>query len=76
MKYQLSSAALKSLGHTDQEIRLILSRNCTEGPRPILTMDSWMMQSQRYDGLTESDRAIAESANAEWAVLRKSYKRK
>ena len=68
-KFLFSDYIYKFLGMNDLESSLVLQRNREYNKLQILTSDSRMMKSVRYDGLTDMDRALAEHAHREFGHL-------
>lgn len=66
MKEKYSQAALKSMGFSDQEIRLIQARNQEYDPNPILTTDSLLLKKMYTSSLTAIDQAQAEHFQQEF----------
>ena len=66
-KFMFSSYIYKMMGFNDMETSLILQRNREE--QKILTSDSRLLKSKRYEGLTDMDKSLAEQVHREFGHL-------
>lgn len=67
--FKISSYIYKMLGFTEQEFKLILQRNREYDNKRIMTSDSLLLKSKRYEGLTSMDAMLAEHFNNEFGHL-------
>lgn len=66
-KFVFASYIYKILGFNDIETSLILQRN--KEKQKILTSDTELLKSKRYEGLTDMDKCLAEQAHREFGHL-------
>lgn len=67
--FKFSNYIYKMLGFSEEESKLILRRNNEYGDKRIMTTDSKLLQSKRYEGLSEMDKMLAEHAHNEFGHL-------
>lgn len=60
---------LKFLGASKSDANLSIKRNSEFGPNPILTSDTRMMLTQKYNGSSNMDKVLSESYNREFGHL-------
>jgi len=67
--FKLFGGMLEFMGMSKSDANLIIKRNSEFCSNPILTNDTRMMHEQRYDGLSNMEKALAESHNNEFGHL-------